>query len=247
MFATKPTSKNHLWTSWSESCGLIWSDGLQFFLSRWEVDGNKNDRFAWMFTWSKVQLRGYALAFWFDIFSTQNIKTVMDRMKAKQTAFNCLEMLYAFRHRTKLQVTIELGPMSPHSNLTRRWITATSWRVCETGPMYIHVKCGLANITGLWHSTRSQRCNIFLAKAEETVNDSKCIYCRRLGISDEISDEHPILSILDHLFYGATGHPLRSQTSSSQATRRSKGLRSSQFKLARSHLCLKTFWSYHSF
>ena len=58
---------------------------------------------------------------------------------------------------------------------------------------------------------------------------------RRLGISDE----YPILSILDHfLFYDTTGHPLRSQTSSSQATRRSKGLMSSQLS-SQGRTCLK--------
>lgn len=76
--------------------------------------------------------------------------------------------------------------------------------------------------------------SIFLAKAEETVNVSIQYQYRRLGISDE----HPILSILDHLFYDETGHPLRSQTSSSQATRRSKGLRSSQLS-SRGLTCLK--------
>ena len=116
----------------------MWSDMVwwsSYFLSQRKVDGNKHDRFAWMLTWSKVQKvqrRGYTLASWFNIYSTQSMQTVMDRMKAKQTVLNCFEMFYAFGHHTNL--TIEFGPMSPHSNLTRRWITATSWRVCEMGP-----------------------------------------------------------------------------------------------------------------
>lgn len=130
MLASKPTSINHLWTSWSETCGLIWSDGLHIFChnGKWMEINMIVSLGCWLE--ARCKRCSVEVTLWHpdSIYSTQSMQTVVDRMKAKQTVLNCFEMFYAFGHHTNL--TIEFGPMSPHSNLTRRWITATSWRVC---------------------------------------------------------------------------------------------------------------------
>lgn len=193
MLASKPTSINHLWTSWSETCGLIWSDGLHIFChnGKWMEINMIVSLGCWLE--ARCKRCSVEVTLWHpdSIYSTQSMQTVMDRMKAKQTVLNCFEMFYAFGHHTNL--TIEFGPMSPHSNLTRRWITATSWRVCSMGPCtsIYNVICQTSpQCWGLWHSARSQRWQHLLGKSR---GDSKCKYIVYLVYSINIEDlEYPM-------------------------------------------------------
>ena len=149
MLASKPTSINHLWTSWSETCGLIWSDGLHIFChnGKWMEINMIVSLGCWLE--ARCKRCSVEVTLWHpdSIYSTQSMQTVMDRIPDEGQT-NCVELLWDVlciwaSHQLNNLIwsyvsTLQFDTAMDHCNVLESLLNGT---------MYIHIQCDLSNIT----------------------------------------------------------------------------------------------------